>query len=104
MGVVMRVVAADAVAAALVTSLGLDRSLHAPSSDEVLACAIRRVAAMSCPCSRRSVVRAVAGSLEPIIAGDDLPGRVDEMIEQLIAHGDLTELREIREERERAGW
>jgi hypothetical protein len=45
----MRLVDADAVATALVASLGLDRSLYAPSSDEVLACAIRRVAAMSCP-------------------------------------------------------
>jgi hypothetical protein len=47
---VMRLVDAEAVGAALVEALGLDRAQHALASDEVLACAIRRAAAMSCPC------------------------------------------------------
>jgi hypothetical protein len=99
----MRVIDGDVLAASLVDALGLDRSLHAPSSDEVLACAIRRVAAMACPCQRRSMVRAVAGSLEPVFAAEDLAERVDEMIDNLVAHGDLAELR-ASEEFERASW
>jgi hypothetical protein len=100
----MRLVDCATVGAALVDSLGLDGSLHAPSSEEVLACAIRRVAAMSCPCSRRSIVRAVAGSLETVVATEDLHERVDAMVDTLIAHGDLAELRESEDEFERSAW
>jgi hypothetical protein len=101
---VMRLVDAHAVQAALVASLGLDGSLYAPSSEEVLACAIRRVAAMSCPCSRRSIVRAVAGSLDPVFATEDLQERAEEMLDTLIAHGDLVELRQSDDEMGRSSW
>src|SRR5260221_4117581 len=101
---VIRLVDVDAVGASLVESLGLDRAQHQPASDEVLACAVRRFAAMSCPCPRRSLVRAVAGSLEPVLAIADLAERVDEMIDSLVAHSDLAELRASEEPFERASW
>ncbi len=100
----MRLVDAVAVQTALVASLGLDGSTHAPSSDEVLAGAIRRVAAMSCPCARRSIVRAVTGSLDPVLPAEDLQERVEDMLDALISHGDLAELRQSDDEFERSNW
>jgi hypothetical protein len=87
-----------------VASLGLDGTRHASSSDEVLACAIRRVAAMSCPCSRSSIVRAVAGSLEGVFFDQDLHERSDEMVDTLVAHGDLAELRQSDDQFQRSTW
>lgn len=100
----MRLVDVEALGAALVKELGLDPARHNPASDEVLACAIRRYAAMACPCPRRSLVRAIAGSLEPVLTELELADRVDEMIDSLVAHCDLAELRASEEVAERAGW
>ncbi len=100
----MRLVKREDVAQSLVAALGLDASLHAPQSDEVLASVIRRVAAISCPCSRRSFVRAVVGSLESIISPDGLQERVEDMVDVIVAHGDLAEVRESEDEFSRATW
>jgi hypothetical protein len=100
----VRVVGRESVAATTVTALGLDPSNYAPDSDEALACAIRRIAAMSCPCPRRSMLRAAAGALAPIVPGQDLSERVDDMIDSLVAHGDLADVRTSEDEFERASW
>ena len=66
--------------------LGLDPEQHAPGSDEVVASAIRRYAAMACPCSRRSLIRAIVGSLEPVLFEPELPkseGRVPEKVVEI---------------------
>jgi hypothetical protein len=101
---VMRLVDAGEVGSALVDALGLGNARYAPASDEVLACAIRRFAAIACPCPRRSLVRAITSSLEPVLVTADLADRVDEMIDSLVAHCDLAEVRASDERFERAGW
>ena len=92
----MRLVDREHVARELCTALELDAAVHAPESDEVLSCAIRRCAAITAPCTRRSIVRAVAGALEVVI--DIKHERVDDMLDVLIGHGDLSEIEGLDDE------
>lgn len=78
-----------------VASLGLDTSAHTLTSDSSIAAALRRCASFLCPCAASSLVRAVMNPLRGLV--DDpaaTKGQIEEMLDTLIAHGDLFEYRD----------
>lgn len=76
-----------------VTTLGLDAEIIDLNSVEGVAASLRRAASFMCPTSPRRIVDAVIGAIQPIHPGgltrDDVTGTLN----QLIASGDLLELR-----------
>lgn len=78
-----------------VAALGLNASAYTITSASALAGAIRRCASFLCPCASSSLARAVMNPLRGLV--DDLGAtkvQIEEMIETLIAHGDLFEYRD----------
>lgn len=93
MGLVMRALSPTEVHARSVEALGLDSSLLDLSSVEAIACALRRAAGFLCPCSERTLIRAVFSSLQGLSDdAEELRNVVSETLELLIIHGDLLEL------------
>ena len=88
----MRALTVDEIHAQMVERLGLDPGAADLSFPEALACEIRRAAAFVCPASPRTLIRTVVQVLTAVVEEDDLRERVDDMLEALIAHGDLMEL------------
>lgn len=76
-----------------VATLGLDADAIGLSSPEALATSLRRAASFMCPTSPGRLVDAVHGALKPL-HGDELK-RDDlvDMLDQLVASGDMLELR-----------
>ena len=66
-----------------------------PLSVENLAFSLRRAASLICPVSPRGLVSAVVDVLEPIVSEDRLRERCNEVLEELICHGDLIELEDV---------
>lgn len=84
--------AQDASAVAVAT-LGLDASIVGLASPEGLSASLRRAASFMCPASPGRVVDAVHGALKPL-HGDELRRQdVVDLLDQLVASGDLLELR-----------
>ena len=76
--------------------LGLGAAPGDLSAPEALACSLRRVAGMYCPTSRAALLRAVTEPLEDLVDEPDvLAQRADDVLEAVIAHGDLLELPEV---------
>ena len=76
--------------------LGLPSDSANLSSSEALACSLRRAAGIYCPTSRGALRNAVIEPLEGLVADSEpLAERADEVLEALIAHGDLLELTEV---------
>lgn len=77
-----------------VRTLGLDPDSVALDSPEGLAASLRRAASFMCPTSPSSLVAAVMGAVEPFAAtGDVSRERVVDLLDLLVATGDLLELR-----------
>lgn len=77
-----------------IAQLGLDSTRFAPDSPEVIAAALRRAAALVCPCVRASLVSAVIAPLRDIVADTaELKSGAETVLEALISHGDLVEVR-----------
>lgn len=74
-------------------ALGL--SIGAPV-EQVIAAASRRAASVNCPTTPAALTAAVSRSLAPIIDEDDLSGLVMQILERLVAMGDLVESVEER--------
>jgi hypothetical protein len=83
-----------------VETLGLDPDLVALSSAEGIASSIRRAASFMCPTSPRQLISSVEKVLQPVCSDPD-PIRVAiyEMVDLLIAAGDLLELRDEVDDR-----
>lgn len=64
--------------------------------DQVVAAALRRAASVNCPTTPAALASAVSASLEPIVDHDDLAELVAEVVERLVAVGDLVESIEER--------
>ena len=88
----MRTLSVEEVHARMVGRLGLDPSAADLSFPEALACAVRRAAGLVCPIPPRSLVRAVLRPFRGLVENDGLKERVENMVETLLAHGDLLEL------------
>lgn len=76
-----------------VQALGLDPSKYDCGTTEVLAALLRRAASFQCPCSARALVRSVAESLQGLSTVVDLLETVDQVLDGLLAYGDLTEVK-----------
>ena len=95
---VMRVLTPAEVSAESVEKLGLDRTLLDLTSVEAIACALRRAAGFLCPCSSRTLIKAVFEPLRGVhVQTDSLP-LVVETLEAVVAQGDLLELRDATQE------
>src|SRR5690606_5533726 len=64
---------------------------------KLIAVAVRRVAAALCPCSISSLSAEIAQSMAflPGASDEEFRQRIDEIIEQLVVHGDLLELPQV---------
>lgn len=85
---------AEAVAARAINQLGLDESSLDLLSVEVAAASLRRAASFMCPASPAQIVDAVLSAIRPVAAADVARDELVQVLEQLVASGDLLELRE----------
>jgi hypothetical protein len=95
----MRRLSAAEVHAQKVVELGLDPAALDLTSIEAISGALRRVAGLLCPCPSATLVRGVLRPLRGLV--DDLESlkvTVEDTLEALVAHGDILEAREVREE------
>jgi hypothetical protein len=83
----------ETAASAAVETLGLDPAAVDLASTEAVAASLRRAASFLCPTSPGRLVDAVKGAIQPL--GTDEVSRADvfDILEQLVAAGDLLELR-----------
>ena len=61
---------------------------------EFLASFIRQVAARSCPCSHRILIKTTLALLRPLDPDEKLSLRISDCLDELIAYGDLVEIRD----------
>jgi hypothetical protein len=91
----MEVVSADAIIGGTRATLGLPTGLADPD-EPYLAAGLRRLAGFLCPCSPRTLLRAMVDSHRGLVADADGFGeRVEVSIETLVAIGDLLELGDV---------
>lgn len=76
----------------VIKAVGLDPARYDCTEPEVLAALLRRAASFQCPCSGRALVRSVAESLRGLVTAEDLRTNIEEMLDELLAYGDLTEV------------
>jgi hypothetical protein len=84
--------------------LGLNPDRHSLNSIEGIACSLRRAAGYLSPCSAATLVRAVVAPLEGLVP--DLPQAresIEEVLEAVIANGDILEQRDFLGNLESAG-
>lgn len=92
----VNVLSSKDVAQDVVRDLGLNPEYVAVTYTEVLSALVRRTAGMLCPCTRKKVLKNVIQSLDGVIPNHgNLKDEVDEIIDMLIAHGDLLEHNDI---------
>lgn len=96
MGMAMRQQSPAEVRHQKVAELGLDPGCFELTSTEAVAGALRRAAGFMCPCTARSLVRAVVKPLRGLV--EDLSvvkAAVKETLEAMLSHGDVLEYREF---------
>ena len=75
-----------------VDCLGLDSSALDLTTVEAMASSLRRAAGFLCPCSGRTLLRAVVEPLRDLVDDfETLRNACDEVLEALVGHGDLLE-------------
>lgn len=84
----------DDAAALSVRTLGMDPELVGLSTLEGLAASLRRAASFMCPTSPSRLIDAVLAAVRPLTDGDLARDAVADLLDLLIASGDLLELRE----------
>lgn len=84
----------DDAAALSVRTLGMDPDVVGLSTAEGLAASLRRAASFLCPTSPRRLVDAVLAAVRPLTNDDVSRDQVADLLDLLIASGDLLELRE----------
>ena len=98
----MKVLSRTDVVSGALRELGLGLSPASLLTREALACSLRRAAGMHCPTSRGALLRAVTEPLRDLIDTPDvLDDIAEEVLEAVIAHGDLLELPEVASSVER---
>lgn len=92
----MRIVSGSQVHSEALAILGFATEGPLLNSSEALAAAIRRAASFLCPCSARTIIRAVISPLKYIVEDDDeLQTATEDVLEEIIALGDLQECRNV---------
>lgn len=92
----MKRLSIEEVHALKVTELGLEPTALDLVSTEALAAALRRAAGFLCPCSSQTLIRAVVRPLDALVADLEIVrNAVEELLEAMVAHGDLMEQREV---------
>ena len=96
MGIALRILSITQIQTEIMATLGLGGPSLLTNSREVLAAAIRRAASFLCPCSAKSLTNAVIQPLRHIVEEDDnLQAVVEDVLEELLAIGDLQEYRNV---------
>lgn len=83
----------DDAAALAVRTLGMDPDLVGLTYPEGLAASLRRAASFMCPTSPSRLIDAVLGAVRPLTDGELSRDEVADLLDLLIASGDLLELR-----------
>lgn len=96
----MRRLSAQEVKAEAVRELRLDPARADLASAESIASALRRAAGLFSPCSASTLIRQVVAPLEGLVTDpDSVRELTEEVLESILAHGDLLEQRENKTER-----
>jgi len=92
----MRRLTTDEVHAHKVAELGLDPTAVDLTSVEAIAGALRRSASFRCPCAATTLVRSVVRPIRGLVTNlDEVKESVEDVLEAMIAHGDILEQREV---------
>lgn len=92
----MKTISASALLHLKTAELGLNPEKYSFDSIEAIACALRRAAGYLAPCSPTTLVRAVVNPLEGLVSNlDERRDAVEEILEAVIAHGDIAEHEDI---------
>ncbi len=87
----------------IIRSLRLPASLTESVSDEVIAQSLRRAIHIEAPCAAYALARAACEALTGLGLPDEaLESRIEEVMESLIAYGDILEMRNAGEDRWKA--
>jgi hypothetical protein len=89
----------DDAAALAVRTLGMDPDIVGLNSPEGLAASLRRAASFMCPTSPSRLVDAVLDAVRPLSDGEVSRDEVTDLLDLLIASGDLLELRQEQQGR-----
>lgn len=77
-------------------ALGVDAAITDLAAPAVVTAAIRRAASLRCPCSERALLRASVDPLKELVAdAGRLEQIAEDVIEALVAYGDLSEQRDV---------
>lgn len=96
----MRILSSNQVETETLTALGVSGATGGLDSREVLSAAIRRAASFACPCSARSLTTYVFESLAYLAEDhESLRISLDDVLEELLAIGDLQEHRNVSADR-----
>src|SRR5512146_1339535 len=88
----MKIISTTEATSLTVATLGFDPSYADLQTPEALAALIRKVAACYCPCTAERLTATVTGLLAPLTATEREVVR--DTIDQVVAYGDLAEVRE----------
>jgi len=95
-GLTLRIISTTELQAEIIAGLGLGGASLSVDSREVLAAVIRRAASFLCPCPSKSLIAAVTQPLRHMVqSNDDLEVAVRDVLEELIAIGDLQEFKNV---------
>ncbi len=100
----MKVLTPAEVSASAVEALRLDGELLDLTTNEAIASALRRAAGLLCPCSGRTLVRAVMEPLRGVHTEEGLVTVIEDTLEALVAHGDLLELHDVTQDDATGGF
>jgi hypothetical protein len=80
----------------LIGELGLNADALGIDSVEVLSALVRRTAGLLCPCPKKTILNTIMQSLDGVVSDlGELRDTVDDVIDTLVAHGDLLEHNDI---------
>lgn len=99
----LRILSKEELHARCIATLGLDSTALDLTFPEAIASAIRRAAGLLCPCSARTLTRAVIEPVKYLVEDfEDFRETVEEILEALIAYGDLLEIPVLNNEKGKA--
>jgi hypothetical protein len=95
----MRVVSISQAEQLMLQGLGLGNS-YTLRDEEFVAMLIRRTASFNCPCTRTALAKAVLALIRPLDLDEDLGIRIHDCLDELLAYGDLIEIRDQEDTRD----
>ena len=95
----MRVLSVSQAEELMLRGLGVG-SAYTLHNEEFVATLIRRTASFSCPCTRTALAKAVLSLVRPLYPEEDLGIRIHDCLDELLAYGDLIEIRDQEDTRD----